>query len=54
VFQDVSWDRLSDLDELIDDPDFEAGAIYGCCGRDDNMVECAVREHLVRAFKVAR
>jgi len=54
VFEDIDYDDLSDLDDLLDEPEFEAGAIYECCGRGVNEVKCAIREHLVRAVKVAR
>jgi hypothetical protein len=48
-------DSPSELNECLDDLDYQAGIIWGCCkARGGDAQGCAVREHLVRAGKVAR
>jgi len=38
----------------MDDDEFQAGVYWGCCEGDDHAKGCKVREHLVRARRVAR
>jgi hypothetical protein len=39
----------------LDDPDYQAEIIWGCCkARGGDAVGCTVCEHLVRGSKVAR
>ena len=48
-------DSPSELDECLEDPDYQAGMIWGCCkARGGDAEGCALREHLVRGGKVAR
>lgn len=56
MFSDFDvMDNSSELDECLDDPEYQDGIVWGCCkARGDDAVGCAVREHLVRGSKVAR
>ena len=49
------FDSPSELDECLDDPEYQAGMIRGCCkARGGDAQGCAVRENLVRVSKVVR
>jgi len=54
AFEMIDWDSPSDLEELMDDDEFQAGVYWGCCEGDGHARGCKVREHLVRARRVAR
>lgn len=56
AFSDIEvLDSPSELDECLDDPDYQAEIIWGCCkARGGDAVGCSVCEHLVRGSKVAR
>ena len=48
-------ENSSELEECLDDPDYQDGMIWGCCkARGGDAGGCAVHEHLVRGRKVAR
>lgn len=56
MFLDIAvLDSPSELDECLDDPDYQAGMIWGCCkARGGDAQDCDVCEHLVYACKVAK
>ena len=54
VFEMIDWDTASELDMFVDDDEFQAGTEWDCCEGVGRVEGCKVREHLVRASKVAK
>ena len=54
VFEMIDWDKASELDMFLDDDEYQAGIEWSCCDGAGDAAGCKVREHLVRARKVAR
>lgn len=54
VFEMIDWDTASELDMFLNDDEFQAGMWWSCCDALGNGEGCKVREHLVRASKVAK
>ena len=54
MFEPIDWDTARELDMFLNDDEFQAGMWWSCCGALGDGKGCKVREHLVRASKVAR